>query len=188
MLRLALVTLILVGCEGERGPAGVLGPRGPAGAPGKDATVGYRPKSWFYCTATLDLISNASGAPQRATDGIAETLLDYSVLIYANRDVEADCSADINAEFGSSGRYFPSISRGAQTAGCIAPADYPPVGRELGSWSFEMSSNRPQAVYMDLDNPLGLDGFVYVFADADCSSDVLGDDGKWTPITLADVF
>ena len=205
MLRLALVTLILVGCEGERGPSGVIGPRGPeglqgpvggqgpAGPPGKDGMLPeggtYRPRYWVSCNASLDLISfNSTGQPQRLADGMSETLLVYNVLLYTNGDVEVSCTAGIgSAQSGTISDYFPAVTNGASTGLCIAPADYPPFGTQAGFWQLQTSSG-PHAQYMDADNPLGLNGFSHSFTESECNSDVLGDDGKWTHVTLSDVF
>lgn len=180
------------GQAGLRGPAGPMGERGEIGEPGKDApsASAYRPLYWVACVATLDLIRSGASDLERGADGIGETALQHSLLLYTDHDVEVQCSAAIGrAQSSSLAIYYPSITVGAKSALCNVNADYPAgTGNTVGYWSFSVENGGPQATYKDPDNPLDLDGYVYKFAESDCSSDTLDDDGVWSRVTLSDVF
>lgn len=184
------------GSKGEKGDRGDVGPEGPEGSPGKPGALAgssapkpYRPLYWVGCSVALDLITVTSGTIQRAADGMAETLLKYTLTLYANGDVESSCTAAIGSgQEGSGSGYYPSVVVGSATAGCTASSNYPSAGETTaGFWDFETGAG-PHAQYMDSDNPLNLDGAVHKFTESECKSYVLGDDGKWTQVTLADVF
>lgn len=180
------------GQTGLRGPAGPMGERGETGAPGKDATPAsaYRPLYWVACIATLDLIKGVDSDLQRGADGVGETSLQHSLLLYNDHDVEVQCSAAIGrAQSSAQASYYPSITVGAKSALCVVDADYPGgTGNTVGYWSFSVENGGPQTQYKDPDNPLGLDGYVYKFAETDCNSNTLDDDGVWSHVTLSDVF
>lgn len=167
-----------------------MGERGPAGAAaGSGASVAYRPHYWVGCATALDLISPSSSGSVRGTDGIAESGLNYSVIIYSNHDVDATCGAGLGAaQSDGLAQYYPSNIPGAKTGFCAASIDYPPIGMVAGFWDFEIDDNGPHATYVDPDNPLGLNGFSYRFTQNECNANVLGNDATWTKVTLADVF
>jgi hypothetical protein len=191
------VLLAIVACGGSEGPQGPAGPKGatgPQGAPGGPAGTSssdaYEPRFWVSCSKVLDVIAlNSSGGLERMADGSAETFLAYTVLIYSNSDVDAECSAAIGtSQSGSDNVYYPSVVHGAAIGGCDASADYPPAGTDGGFFAFEASAG-PNATYNDQDNPLGLNGFTYTYAEADCDAYTFdGSTGDWTQTTLAAVF
>jgi hypothetical protein len=189
-----------VGPQGKAGPEGQTGSQGPAGPAGSTGTASsaagsvalepYEPSFWVGCAAALDIIGpDGNAQPSRTTDGLEETALAYTVLIYTNGDVEVQCSATIGtAQSGAGGGYLPSVTTGASTGGCLASADYPPTGTQGGFYKFT-ATNGPSATYNDPDNPLGLNLFKYTFADADCNSNIFsGEAGEWTQTTLSAVF
>jgi hypothetical protein len=165
------------------------------GAPGAAAGSSgsfYKPHYWVACSADLDLLAGVNGTIQRMADGMAETGLHYTVLTYSDGDVEVTCDATIGSNQSAAfTQYYPSVTKGSNYGGCLVSVDYPPIpagGGTVGVYDFEVDSNGPQAMYKDPDNPLGLNGFIYVFTQNDCNSNVLGDDGKWTQVKLSDVF
>jgi len=173
------------GLEGRQGPRGDEGPPGPAGS-------GYRPVFWVRCIATLDLIRVGASGVERAQDGLAETSLNYALLVYSNGDAEVQCTAAIGAaQNGSTSSYFPSGTTGASTGTCIASADFV-VGTDVdaGFWSFDVNAAAacPRAAYHDADNPLGFNGYSYNYSESDCRAKMMSDAGKWTDVMLADVF
>lgn len=187
LLLTACVTDGLPGPTGQRGPAGPRGERGPAGP----TAASYRPAAWVSCAAAIDLIATSASGLARAADGVAETSLSYTVMGYANDDVDVQCSAGIGtAQSGSSGMYYPAPTRGAMYATCFASADYPSTGggRDVGYWTFELDGNELRARYTDSDNPLGLDGYVHTFAESSCRAFVMVMDGSWLSVSVADVF
>jgi hypothetical protein len=152
---------------------------------------------WVRCIAPLDLVRvGASGLLERGVDGKEETELFYTLLIYTNGDVDAECSAAIGSQqAGSEAVYYPEITNGASSGACVANAEFPgtaaagaAIGEVVGYWSFAIDAALPRAAYVDADNPLGLNGFGYSFTEKDCNATMLGDNGKWTKVTLADVF
>jgi hypothetical protein len=160
---------------------------GERGAPGP-AGSSYRPVFWVSCDAKLDIIRAGASGPERAPDGMAETGLEYTVVVYSNADLEVQCGANIgSAQSGASSEYYPAITKGASTGVCLVNADFPP-GPVVGYWSFAIEAALPHAAYVDPDNPLGLNGYSYSFSETDCHADMLGDNAKWTQVTLADVF
>lgn len=179
------------GKQGPRGVEGITGKDGQQGPPGKDGG-GYRPVYWVGCSATLDLIRVGTAGVERAQDGLQETALYYTLLVYTNGDAEVECTAAIgSAQNGSSSRYYPSSTKGAQTGACVADADFP-GGPDLenGLWMFDVDAAAacPRAAYSDPDNPLGLNGYSYKYSESDCHAQMMSDAGKWTSVTLADVF
>lgn len=176
---------------GPQGPIGQQGPRGEKGDPGSAAGSGsfYKPRYWVSCAAALDVVSVVNGVEMSVADGIKETLLEYTLTLYSDGDVDVSCSAGIGTEqSGAGAHYYPRVTQGADTAGCTASADYAPgTGRAAGFWDFMIQSG-PQAVYTDADNPFGLDMHVYRFAENDCNSYLLSDDAGWSAVTLSDVF
>jgi hypothetical protein len=103
------------------------------------------------------------------------------------------CDSSIGSDQSSaSSAYYPGFTRGATTGLCVADSDYPvmPAGviGSVGFWQYEVADHGPKATYMDPDNPLGLDGFVYSFIESDCNSSLLGDNAMWTEVKLSDVF
>jgi hypothetical protein len=173
------------GQQGEQGPPGKQG-----GAAGSAAVAVYRPTFWVGCVSTMDLISASGSGVQRVADGMDESILEYTVTIYSDHDVQVTCEAAIgSAQAGSSGQYYPSTTKGSSTGHCSASADYsPPVGTTAGFWRFEIDADGPVATYDDPDDPLGLDGFMYRFTQNDCNTYSLGEDGTWNQVTLSDVF
>lgn len=182
------------GPEGARGPTGAAGPPGTPGAVGATGPAGssYRPVFWVRCAAALDLIRVGASGIERAADGLYETLLVYTLVIYNDGDVDVECSAAIGTEqSGTMSGYYPATTNGATTGSCIASADYPggpSTQTAAGFWEFAIDAALPRATYVDADNPLGLNGFRYSFTETDCQANMLGNNGKWTPVTLADVF
>lgn len=163
---------------GERGPAG------PAGS-------GYRPVFWVACGATLDLIRVGAAGLERVADGLEETRLDYTLLVYSNGDVEVQCTAALGtAQDGSASNYYPDPIVGSSTGGCVAGADFAGAsGVNAGFWSFSVAmATTPRVTYVDADNPLGFDGYSYRYSESDCNAQMMSADGKWTTVTLSDVF
>jgi hypothetical protein len=167
---------------------GPMGERGPAGP----ANSGYRPVYWVSCIATLDLLRLGAAGAERGTDGVQETSLEYALLVYSNGDAEVQCTAAIgSAQSGSTSSYYPSTTKGASSGQCIASADITAAGpsTEVGYWSFDVATAaRPSAAYADIDNPLGFDGYSYKYSESNCKAQMMSDTGKWTLVTLADVF
>ena len=190
---LSCFALLLAGCygpagaDGRQGLEGVRGPAGPAGV----ATSGYRPAFWASCGATLDLLALGAAGATRAQDGMPETSLHYALLVYTNGDAEVQCSAQIgSAQDGSSSTYYPAPTKGAANGTCIVSADFGSTpGGEVGFWLFDVATAAcPRAAYNDPDNPLGLNGFSYKYGESDCAVRMMNADGKWTQVTLSDVF
>ena len=174
------------GPQGLRGPAGAPGPRGPEGPPGRDAAAsGFRPEALVGCEALLDVLTNTGvGA-----DGIAETLLGYSWLRFANGDVDVSCEAAIGAaRAGADDNYYPAITKGAATGYCSASVDYPPDdGLIAGRWEFRVSANGPVAEYIDApSHPIS--GRPLTFDENDCAAFIASSSGTWADATLGDVF
>lgn len=191
--RWVVAALLLMNCYGPPGSPGIEGRQGARGAEGPQGkpSSGYRPVYWVNCGVALDIIRIGAAGIERAPDGQAETLLRYSLVVYNDGDVEVDCGAGIGtAQEGSGSGYYPEPTKGASTGGCIANADFiGNTGSSAGFWSFDVATAAcPRAAYVDADNPLGLNGFSYKYSDSDCHADMLGDDGKWSPVTLSDVF
>lgn len=203
----AMVCLV-VGCAGDVGPAGPIGPMGAMGrnglpgADGKDGAAGptgpagkdggsWRPKGWFRCIATLDLLAPGPNGSIRGTDGRAETALDYAVVKFTNGDVEVQCTAGIgSAQDGTGSAYYPAPVNGAKTRYCSAAADYIDVmpGTEAGYYAFS-SDSKPRATYNDSDNPLGLDRNFYEFDERDdCTAGVMDSSGNWSDSSVAEVL
>jgi hypothetical protein len=175
------------GLEGRQGPRGLDGQQGP---PGKNGS-GYRPVFWVGCGVTLDLLApGPSGGTARAQDGTAETSLHYALIVYTNGDAEVQCSAQIgSAQDGSSSTYYPEPTKGAANGTCIVNADFGVGGSDVGFWSFDVATAAcPRAAYVDADNPLGLNGYSYKYSETDCYARMMGDDSKWSLVTLSDVF
>lgn len=162
----------------------------PAGPPGAAAVDAYRPAYRVGCGATLDNVSVGAAGLVRVPDGLHETELHYELMVYTNGDAEVSCLAALGtAQHGSDAAYYPAITKGAQSGACFASADYSSVGGvEAGFWMFDVQTAGPRVVYMDPDNPLGFNGFSYQFPDADCAVHMLGSNGKWSSVMLADVF
>lgn len=160
---------------------------GLMGAPGKDAAGGgYRPMFWVGCTRVLDLI-NSSGP---GTDGLNETALSYTWILYSNHDVDASCTAELgSAQAGSSTTYFPATRVGAANGGCVASSDYPPIQTtgEAGFWNFTTTTTGPQAQYKD-DASHWLNGRVIVFVENDCAVQTMDASGVWKDAALSDAF
>lgn len=173
------------GRDGAEGPQGERGPTGLQGAPGKDAAgSGYRPTFWVGCTRTLDLI-NSSGP---GTDGLNETALSYTWILYSNHDVDASCTAELgSAQAGSSTTYFPATRVGAANGGCVATSDYPPIQTTVGLWDFTTTATGPQAKYVD-EPGHWLNGRVIVFVENDCSVQQMDASGIWKDAALSDAF
>lgn len=209
--------LVAIGCSGEVGPEGADGPRGSAGpsgavgpvgpvgpmglmgatgAPGKDAVTppaaaAYRPKFFGQCATTLDLITGPPLA--RGADGVGETLLQYSFLLYTNGDLEVQCRAAIgSAQEGSDSAYYPNVVAGSHSGACVANSDYAastdPVPSTVGTWGFDLDAAGPRAVYEDPDNPLGFDGLTQVFEEDSCHTFALEASGQWTNVALSAAF
>lgn len=193
------------GMQGEAGPAGPRGDTGPAGpmgemgAPGKSATaadggMGYEPSFSGRCISALDLVSvDGSGNLSRTPDGTTETALDYAFVIYSNNDVEVQCDVSLgSAQDGTGSDYYPSVTNGAQSAACIAHADYPSSGKgEVGYWTLDLlgaTPLAPEAIYTDPDNPIGLNGFKYNFTSADCHLYKMTTGGTWETEGFSAVF
>lgn len=174
------------GDDGKEGPRGAVGPAGPAGPAGE----GYRPAYQVTCGTTLDNVSVGAAGLVRAPDGMRETQLHYQLMVYTNADAEVSCLAAIGtAQLGTDSAYYPAVTKGAQSGSCIASADYGSTGGvEAGFWQFDVQTAGPRAVYKDPDNPLGFNGFSYQFPEADCTAHMLGSNGKWSTVMLADVF
>lgn len=188
-----VAAVCLASCYGPPGPSGLEGrpgARGAEGPQGKPGSSGYRPVFWVSCGVTLDIIRITAAGLERAPDGLKETLLRYSLVVYSDGDVEVDCGAGIGtAQEGSASAYYPEPTQGASTGGCIASADFGDTGPSAGFWSFDVATgSAPRAAYVDADNPVGLNGYSYKYSDSDCHADMLGADGKWTEVTLSDVF
>lgn len=193
-----LLSVTLAACGGDIGPAGQMGARGNPGPPGERGPAGppgnsYRPVYWVSCGQTLDLIRpGANGANVRGADGLEETRLHYTLLSFNNGDLDASCSATLGAfEASGDAMYYPAITKGATTGTCLAPVDYMDVlapSIESGFWQFSIDGGGPKAVYRDSDNPFALNGFDLLFRDSACAVAMAEADGKWTPVTLADVF
>lgn len=184
------------GLDGARGPLGAMGLTGMTGpmgerGPAGPASAGYRPVFWVGCGAVLDLIRVGAGGVERAADGVGETKLNYTLLAFSNGDAEVQCTAAIGtAQDGSSAMYFPSTTKGAESGGCAASADFPGgTNVVVGVWSFDVATgSAPRAAYVDSDNPLGFDGYTYKYSESDCHVQMMSADGKWTLVTLSDVF
>jgi hypothetical protein len=175
------------GLDGIRGPMGPMGERGAAGP----ASTGYRPVYWASCGATLDLLRLGAAGLERGADGKQETSLNYALLVFNNGDAEVQCTAGIgSAQNGSASTYYPSTTKGSSSGLCIAIADIAAgPNTEAGYWSFDVvAGSGPRAAYNDPDNPLGLNGYSYKYSESDCKAQMMNDAGKWTLVTLADVF
>lgn len=181
--------LVLSACYGPPGAPGPEGRQGPRGEEGP-AGSGYRPAFRVACSRSLDLISVPASGISRTPDGLEETLLRYSVLAYTNGDAQVQCGVSIGAaQEGSDTNYYPSVTKGAEEGSCIASADFPSANSlSAGYWQFDVVTACPRAVYHDADNPLGLNGFSYQYAESECKTLIFGMDGNWSMATLADVF
>lgn len=177
-----------VGPSGPEGATGARGPMGVQGAPGKDAAGGgYRPSFWVACSRALDIVI---GDGSQGTDGISETWLSYSWILFSNHDVETSCTATLgSAQSAAGGGYFPSTRSGAANGACIASADYPPItsGSQAGYWYFTTTTSGPQAQYKD-DGGHWLNGHVVMFVENDCSVEQMDASGAWNDAALSDVF
>lgn len=210
MRRLSFMAVLLVAavsaCEGpagpmgERGPRGAdgsdgdpgeEGPRGPAGADGEVASDAYRPLFFVGCLAQADLVTVDSGSPDLGTDGIDESSFEYSVTLFSNGDVQANCSTGAGAvEESSEANYFPSVTNGAASGSCFTALDYPPFlsgDMTVGSWRYSLDGgDGPATEYREAGHPL--DGFVFLFEENDCSVYVMNDDGKWADSSLGEAL
>jgi hypothetical protein len=164
---------------------------GAAGS-GMNSADAYRPLFWVDCAATQDLITAASGTPQIGKDGQRETLLSYVLTIFTTRDADVTCTAAAGSlVYGSGSSFFPNTVAGAGNGWCTATADMPPYisgPAAVGIWQFQTTKAGPQATYVDTDPGHPLNGFKYVFAQADCNAQALGPDLKWSDVKLSDVF
>lgn len=127
-----LTACVTDGLPGPTGQPGPVGPRGPAGerGPAGPTAAAYRPAAWVSCSEAIDVIASSASGLARAADGVEETDLGYTVLVYTNDDVEVQCHASIGSvQAGSGGIYYPAPTRGAMYATCLASADYPSTGR-----------------------------------------------------------
>lgn len=197
---LCSLAILAVSCAGDvvPGPQGVPGPRGQMGNPGERGPAGppgdssaYRPEFWVSCLSTLDLLRPAAaGGVERGSDGIGETSLKYALMQYTNNDIEARCSAGLGAaQADSLNVYYPATTKGASTGLCIVNSDYgSPANGAVGYWSFTAGASGMNGTYNDADNPLMLNGFTHHFADQDCNAQMMDVSGKWTSVSLADVF
>lgn len=153
-----------------------------------DAGAGYEPRLWLSCNAVRDLVDANSGLP--GTDSITETGASYRVVIYANHDVQTDCSVELGAAAADSdSNYYPAFTNGATTGSCLAYVDYPPtgaIGSAVGYWRFTVESSGPRATYND-EAAHPLDGYFLGFSESECRI-ARALDGRWMPTTLADVF
>ena len=197
----------LAGLPGPTGPEGPRGPAGPAGAKGAEGERGmagpagasstgslstgassYRPTAFIGCGVTLDLIDGSS----LGEDGVADSVLEYSLTIFSNDDVEVRCAGALGTiESDNYSAYYPGVTMGAQLAACAVTVDYPPYpqnGGRPGHWLMQIDEQKLVAVYADPDLNHPLDGSGYEFTDADCASFVMDLGGKWYPATLADVL
>lgn len=184
------------GPRGERGETGPAGPEGPVGARGPmglqgppgDASKGYQPRFWVSCSRALDLVVG-DGSP--GADGIEETALLYSWLLYSNRDVDVSCVAELAAaQAGSGSHYFPAVTAGALDGRCSASSDYPPFptsGSIVGLWNFQTKTTGPQAQYVD-EPGHWLNGRVIAFEENDCNAEAMDATGAWAEVALSDVF
>jgi hypothetical protein len=163
---------------------------GAAGAPATRAAAVYRPMFWVSCSAVLDIISTSSGSPVPGQDGLGESHLGYTVTLYTTRDVDVSCTSEAGPNMGSGSNFYPAIVKGAQSGGCVAATDLPPIPSgvsETGFWDFTIEQGGPVATYMD-DASHPLNGYRHVFTQAECNANKLSDDLTWTQVTLADVF
>jgi hypothetical protein len=170
------------GEPGQRGPAGPAGPAGPKGDPGDDA-AGHQPLLWAGCDDLLDLIGVDA---MLGSDGIYETALSYDLLRYTNGDLEVDCQSGLGSAEASADRtFYPSVTNGAITGGCVTPQNYPPTNDGVaGGWEFEINAELGLiAVYRDLESH-PLEGNYLVFESDDCSVFAMSEDGEWTESTL----
>lgn len=182
----------LQGLQGSQGPRGATGPQGaegPQGPPGKTPEV-YRPAIWVSCHATLDIVGKSQNPDGTfVPDGIRETGLDYQLLGYSNKDVEASCAAKLgSAAADSTSTFYPSVTNGSITGACFANADLPPFpagDSSVGFWQFETTETTIQVTYVDDDPGHPYDGFQYLFTKKDCVSDKLDDDLMWSPVDLS---
>lgn len=187
---------LLTGCAGADGVQGLDGIRGPVGPMGERGQVGpagsgYRPVYWVSCGVSLDLLRLGAAGAERGADGTLETSLNYTLLVYSNGDAEVQCTAAIgSAQNGSTTMYYPSPTKGASNGVCIAVADIAAgPNTEAGYWSFDVATaSGPRAGYNDPDNPLGFNGYSYKYGESDCKAQMMSETGKWTLVTLADVF
>jgi hypothetical protein len=202
-MRTLLVAMVLVGCaaDGMQGLQGAAGPRGPDGkqglvgppgadgADGKDSTSAWRPTALVDCSVALDVVSVTGDVLAATQDGIRETFLAYSVLLYLNGDVEVSCTVGLGtAQEGGESSYMPAPTVGARDRSCLANADYPsPNSSSVGYWRFTATDSM-RGEYVDADNPFGLDGRAHVFVASECAARSMDDAGVWSNVALAEAL
>lgn len=190
-----------MGDSGEQGPAGPSGPKGADGARGPAGTAGamtsstgggssYRPSSYVNCVAQLDLVDGPTTLGQ---DNEPDTVVNYTIMMYSNDDVEVSCFAVfLSTESPQYAAYYPAIRKDASLAHCGVSADLPPYpanGRSVaGFWDLSVASGVPTALYNDDDPGHPLDGTGFMFNDDNCDSWVMSLGGMWFESTLADAL
>jgi hypothetical protein len=196
------------GLMGLQGPIGATGPEGPKGATGAKGTDGargpsgapaatsnsasggssYRPAGYVSCVAQLDLLNGAT----LGEDGVAETIVSYTIMRYSNDDIEVTCYALLGtSESPQYSAYYPAITQGSVSATCEVASDYPPYpgnGGIPGFWTLELMNGMPTAAYTDADTNHPLDGEGFVFAENSCASFVMDLGGMWYSSTLAEAL
>jgi hypothetical protein len=181
----------LTGEQGERGKEGPRGPRGEAGIAFdfdgslRDGPDAYVPRLWMSCSRALDLTSVETAMPE--PDGIADTVVSYTLTIFEGGDAQTDCKVERGAASASGGTYYPSATAGAAEAICLASTDLPPVDAVAGRWQFTTSAGGPSVTYLD-DPSHPLHGETTAYREDDCvvlRSDIVG---EWEELSFASFF
>ena len=139
----------------------------------------------FLCERLMDFIGNG----ELGSDGVNETHIAYTTVVFSNLDVDVTCQAAIGAKAGAaSGGYFPAKSEVGKDGVCYADADYPPYGQSVGRWRFSAARGGPVAEMEEDDPGHPMNGIVVQFEENDCQVYVAQDDGAWKDAALSDVF
>jgi hypothetical protein len=168
------------GTQGAVGPAGPSGPQGAKGEPGDDA-AGYQPRFWASCDRTVDLVFS---------DGIEETLLDYTLIRFTNGDLDVSCLVGAgSAEQSSNQIYYPELTNGATSGACLTPLDYPPTSDgTVGMWRFTSTAELgPRATYSDVSSH-PLNNRQVPFTENDCHVYTMDAKGEWSDSSLGEMF
>jgi hypothetical protein len=175
------------GEDGAPGSIGPQGPDGPQGPPGVSASPSYRPLFWAGCTVLADLIGSSGGL---GTDGVTETGLEYTMLRFANGDLEVSCESRLGSlEAASDGSYFPAGRVGASNGTCFTAQDYPPTGDGVaGGWLFTGDAEFGVRGTYDDANSHPMYGDFFVFEPDDCAVLTMDSDGDWSASSLDEML
>jgi len=201
--KLCMLVALLFACEGPAGPRGEMGERGEQGPRGLEGPRGeaglsfdfdafipdepsaYVPRLWMSCSVAADLTSVETTQPE--PDGVADTVLMYTLTIFEGGDAETSCKVERGGASASGGSYYPSATAGAAEAICLASTDLPPTDAIAGRFQFTTTAGGPSVTYLD-DTSHPLQGTVMRFTGDDCvilRSDVVG---EWEELSFASFF